>query len=548
MLRKIRIILALVFLAGITLLLVGIGREWWGWMASLQLLPSFLALNLPVMAGILILTLLLGRLYCSIICPMGVFQDIVIWLRRVTGEILNRRQARRLRRLKAEGEAVPRPVKHASRFSFKPEHRLVRFAVLALTIAGAFVTGQLLLTLLAPYSAYGRMVRSIAGLAEGESMAPALLVTAAVTLVLIFFFAWTRGRAYCNTICPVGSLLSIFSRFSLFRLTIDESKCVACKRCGSRCKASCIDTDRHYIDGSRCVLCFDCIDNCSEGAISLRFTGLRPAQPKTPDRKIPGTAGNGGDRAVDSGRRNFIATGAAIIGTGALAGSALDASAQVVKRLDGGFADVADKKSPQRRGRIVPYGAWSVRHFYDHCTACQLCVSSCPNDVLRPSTDLEHFLQPQMGYENGWCRPECTACSEVCPTDAIHPIKWEEKLSTSIGKARVNLELCFAATDREDCGNCVRHCPTGAVHMIKADGYSRPVPVVAQHHCIGCGACEFLCPSRPISAITVDGIEVHESAVRPRGEGHGQGERRHGEGRGRQGEGLRQRRREGLNR
>ena len=170
MLRKIRIILALVFLAGITLLLVGIGREWWGWMASLQLLPSFLALNLPVMAGILILTLLLGRLYCSIICPMGVFQDIVIWLRRVTGEILNRRQARRLRRLKAEGKAVPRPVNHASRFSFKPEHRLVRFAVLALTIAGAFVTGQLLLTLLAPYSAYGRMVRSIAGLAEGRAI------------------------------------------------------------------------------------------------------------------------------------------------------------------------------------------------------------------------------------------------------------------------------------------------------------------------------------------------------------------------------------------
>ena len=86
MLRKIRIILALVLLTGITLLLVGIGRQWWGWMASLQLLPSFLALNLPVILGTLLLTFLLGRLYCSVICPLGVFQDLVIWFRRRFGD------------------------------------------------------------------------------------------------------------------------------------------------------------------------------------------------------------------------------------------------------------------------------------------------------------------------------------------------------------------------------------------------------------------------------------------------------------------------------
>ena len=118
-----------------------------------------------------------------------------------------------------------------------------------------------------------------------------------------------------------------------------------------------------------------------------------------------------------------------------------------------------------------------------------------------------------MGYENGWCRPECTVCSEVCPTGAIVPIQKDEKLTVSIGKARVNLELCFAATDKEDCGNCERHCPTGAIRMIKAEGYARPVPAVAKRHCIGCGACEFLCPSRPISAIVVDGLSVHESDV-----------------------------------
>ena len=211
---------------------------------------------------------------------------------------------------------------------------------------------------------------------------------------------------------------------------------------------------------------------------------------------------------------------------------------------------MADKEAPGRRGPLVPFGAMSVRHFHDHCTACQLCVANCPNDVLRASTGLEHFLQPQMGYENGWCRPECTVCSEVCPTGAIGPIQKDEKLTVSIGKARVNLELCFAATDKEDCGNCERHCPTGAIRMIKAEGYARPVPAVAKRHCIGCGACEFLCPSRPISAIVVDGLSVHESDVPRHGAGQGAGQ---GQGRGRMGGnghdggGRQMRRRQGLN-
>lgn len=518
MLRKIRIILALVFLVGITLLLVGIGRQWWGWMASLQLLPSFLALNIPVLAGVLLLTFLLGRLYCSVICPLGVFQDIVIFLRRTYGEYRNRRQARILKKLKEQGKPLPKPENHMKRFAFKRGHGFVRAAVLVLVVASAFLSGQLLLTLLAPYSAYGRMVRSVAGLAQGDSIAPALLITAGITFVIIFFLAWVRGRAYCNTICPVGTVLSIFSRFSLFRPTIDTSKCVACKRCGSRCKASCIDMDNHWIDGSRCLDCFDCIDNCSEGAIKYRFVGIAPAKPRI-EGKAASSRKKNDTAPADNGRRNFIATGAAVIGAGALAGTAMSASAQVVKRLDGGLAEVIDKKTPQRRGIIVPPGALSVKHFQDHCTACQLCVSNCPNDVLRASTGLEHFLQPQMGYEKGYCRPECTACSEVCPTDAIGPIRKDEKLSISIGKARIDFKLCFAATDKEDCGNCARHCPTGALRMIKAEGFNRPVPVIAANHCIGCGACEFLCPSRPISAITVDGLSVHESAV-PRRNGN----------------------------
>lgn len=466
MLRKIRIAAAALFFAGITLLFVGIGHQWWGWMAKLQFLPSCMALNFAAIAFVLLLTLVFGRIYCSVICPMGVFQDLVIRVRKL---------------LSPKGR---KPKRH-----FVKEPRIVRYCVLALVVVTALTFSQLLLTILAPYSAYGRMVRSIVGLSRGESLAPALLITAAATLVVICVCAWIWGRGWCNTVCPVGSVLGLLSRFSLFKVSIDQSQCVSCRKCEKGCKSSCIDIDTHTIDHSRCVDCFDCMDSCPKGGIKFRFSLPRGAKTET------------GTESVDKGRRAFMATTALI-------GSSLALGAQN-KRLDGGLADIVDKTSPERDERLVPFGAESVKDFYDRCTACQLCVSNCPNGVLRPSTDIEHFLQPQMGYEKGWCRPECTTCSQVCPAGAIRPLKAEEKLTHKIGTAKINLSLCLAAKDEAGCGNCSRHCPVGAVRMVKTDGYHRSIPVVAEAQCIGCGACEYLCPARPISAITVDGVSVH---------------------------------------
>ena len=466
MLRKIRIAAAALFFAGITLLFVGIGHQWWGWMAKLQFLPSCMALNFAAIAFVLLSTLVFGRIYCSVICPMGVFQDLVIRVRKL---------------LSPKGR---KPKRH-----FVKEPRIVRYGVLALVIVTALTFSQLLLTVLAPYSAYGRMVRSIVGLSREESLAPALLITAAATLVVICVCAWIWGRGWCNTVCPVGSVLGLVSRFSLFKVSIDQSQCVSCRKCEKGCKSSCIDIDTHTIDHSRCVDCFDCLDSCPKGGIKFRFSLPRKA-------KTGPVA-----ESVDKGRRAFMATTA-------LVGGSLALGAQN-KRLDGGLADIIDKTSPERAERLVPFGAESVKDFYDRCTACQLCVSNCPNGVLRPSTDIGHFLQPQMGYEKGWCRPECTTCSQVCPAGAIRPLKAEEKLTHKIGTAKVNLSLCLAAKDEAGCGNCSRHCPVGAVRMVKTDSYHRSIPVVAEAQCIGCGACEYLCPARPISAITVDGISVH---------------------------------------
>ena len=317
-----------------------------------------------------------------------------------------------------------------------------------------------------------------------------LLLTGLLTLVLIFACAWLWGRAYCNTVCPVGTTLGLVSRFALFRPVIDTDKCTSCGRCERGCRSSCIDAKAHKIDASRCVNCFDCLDNCQEGALTYRYAyGKDGDAPKAAQE--------------DKGRRAFLTTTAFI-------GSALAAKSQTL-HADGGFADVTPKEVPGRDTCLVPPGARSVKSFYDHCTACQLCVSACPNGVLRPSSDFAHFLQPQMGYENGFCRPECTECSQVCPAGAILPVREGEKLNIQIGLAQVDLSLCFAATGKETCGNCEYHCPSGAILMVEAPGYPNPIPTVAEAQCIGCGACEFLCPSRPISAITVNGRSTHHS-------------------------------------
>ena len=140
-------------------------------------------------------------------------------------------------------------------------------------------------------------------------------------------------------------------------------------------------------------------------------------------------------------------------------------------------------------------------------------MAACPNQV-RPSGKLMTLMQPEMSYERGYCRPECTKCSEVCPTGAIRPITAAEKSATQIGHAVWIADNCVVNTDGVDCGNCARHCPTGAIHMVHKDPDnpdSPLIPAVNEERCIGCGACENLCPSRPFSAIYVEGHLRHRT-------------------------------------
>ena len=124
-----------------------------------------------------------------------------------------------------------------------------------------------------------------------------------------------------------------------------------------------------------------------------------------------------------------------------------------------------------------------------------------------------NLMTPVMSYEHGYCRPECNRCSQVCPAGAIIRITPEDKASTQIGHAVWIKKNCVVLTDGVECGNCANHCLTGAIEMVPSDPDNEEspyVPAVNEARCIGCGACEYLCPARPHSAIYVEGHEVHK--------------------------------------
>ncbi len=507
MLRKIRIILALLSAAMLTLLFLdftGTAYLWFGWLAKIQFLPAILALNVAVVGALVLATLLFGRIYCSIICPLGVFQDAISW---ISGKF------------------------QKNRFSYSKNLMMIRTLLLVAFVTLWIAGFNSIYVLVAPYSAYGRMVSSLAGpfykyannlmayfaqragsyafySVEVQFAGIGVLVVAGVTFVALVILAWKNGRTYCNTICPVGTVLGALSTISYFKPHINSDLCSHCGLCAKNCKASCIDSTSEKIDYSRCVACMDCLGKCHKGALTYSFRNkqLKPTENKpvvSADIGISNIKKDVSDAGAS--RRSFMT----VFGLFALT----TAARAQEKKFDGGLAIIEDKKIPDRAAPLSPAGSLGKQNLKSHCTACQLCISVCPNHVLQPSTQLAAFMQPEMSYEKGYCRPECVKCSEVCPTGAIMRITTAEKSSIQIGHAVWSFDRCVVNRDNVNCGNCARHCPSGAITMVAREAgnpASRKIPMIDENRCIGCGACEYVCPSRPLSAIYVDGHERHK--------------------------------------
>ena len=500
MLRRIRIGLAIVTFSLLTMLFLdftGATNLWLGWLTNVQLIPAILALNVGVILFLLIITLAFGRIYCAVICPLGIWQDIVSWF-------------------------AGKTKKH--RFSYSPAMSWMRYLLLGIFVVAMLGGVGSVVALLDPYGTYGRIASNLllpvyqwgnnllAYLAQrADSYAfysvdvwiksSSAFVVSALTFVIVGILAWKHGRTYCNTICPVGTALGLLSKFSLLKPVFNTDKCNSCNLCARNCKAACIDSKNHTIDYSRCVTCMDCLDTCKRQAIAYKPAYKTKSVAQT-EYKMATVA----SETKNNTRRSFLTVASLLTLTAA--------SKAQENAVEGSLAVIEDKKIPKRTAPITPPGATSAKNFTEHCTACGLCISSCPNNVLRPSSGLITFMQPEMSYERGFCRPECTSCADVCPTSAINPISKEDKSATQIGYAVWIRDNCVVITDDIDCGNCAKRCPVGAIEMVASNPEnkkSRTIPVVNTERCIGCGACEYLCPSRPFSAIYVEGTERHRT-------------------------------------
>lgn len=516
MLRVFRIVIAIISICAMTFLFVdaiGFGASYFDWLARLQFMPALLALNFLVLLGLVLATLLFGRIYCSIICPLGIFQDVVARIRKWTSKKTRRK---------------------IGLYSYSPARSKTRMAVffvfVVVVMLGALnVAAVSLASFIEPYSAFGRMVTAFANpvfdginnwLADMSAedgtytfvtvhrvTSALIFVVACLTLVFVGLFAWFTGRDYCNRICPVGTILGVLARYSWLKPVINSDICNGCHSCERHCKSNCIDSASKAIDYTRCVDCMDCISVCRQGAISYRHPSKTEAARKVSLIVNPKTEK---PAKVDKKRRAFLATSGLI--TGAFVAKAAEAT--VGKVTDGGLTALKDRQSPKRTVRMIPPGAISQAHINAHCVGCQLCIQACPNGLLTPSTDIMTLMQPVMDYTNDYCHTECTACSNICPAGVYVKLDEPTKASWKIGTAKVDLELCLAANGASKCGNCERHCPAGAITMAeKEDGSVGVMPVVNEALCIGCGACEFNCPVGTIEGKPADVPAIHVEGV-----------------------------------
>jgi polyferredoxin len=448
--------------------------------ALIKILTNPSALFIFRLVSVFVVTLIFGRVYCSFLCPLGSLQDIFITLSRKIG--------------------------WRKKHSYRRPRNWLRYSVLGLTIVTVALGSMALLNLLDPYSLAGRMITQFIQplfvliyntavslltnfniyLFSKETVYLPLSVWL-VTLgffILILIMSVREGRLYCNTLCPVGTLLGLISRVSLFKFGIDQNSCHECIRCEGVCKAGCIDPQTAAIDQSRCVNCFNCLTACPQSIVNYRQSW--------------GKAEGG---AWSPARRGFL------IGSVAAAGSGLI-------MFNSGIRNLLGVASAFPSPPITPPGSVSVEHFTQSCSACHLCVSACPTKVITPSF-LEYgiggLLQPKMNYSKSFCDYECNVCGRVCPTGAILPLSLEEKKFTQVGAVDLLKEKCVVYVDKNNCGACGEVCPTHTISFV--DKGNVLYPETDTQYCIGCGACEKACPTMPKS-IVVRPNQVHKKAAK----------------------------------
>ena len=461
---------------------------------------------------ILLITFLFGRFYCSVVCPLGIAQDIAAFIFRRKGKPL-------------------------------PPHLAFPRAIALGVVIGLLVIGWTLgFKMLDPYSNFGRpfaawnqpkpavvekadetaaeeddddsseeQSAAAATTDTAESSCPSGCILSSygigtiLPVIVIIGAAIWRKRLFCNALCPVGTTLGIVSRIGLFKLSITE-KCIKCGRCVRACNAGCIDIDHHDIDNARCVRCLNCIAACPMGAIDF---GRPVVATKTTEQPSEQSVAETTEQSVEkqttdpSKRELLLAIPVGLVGLGvsAAAGKHFLKALLDAKTAEATESEEETAAAPQF---ILPPGAGDVARFATKCTACLLCVHNCPSKIIKPSPTGYGFVR--LDLTNSKCGFDCNRCSQICPTGAIRPVPLAEKQKLRIAQAAINYKNCKVFQDDEPCGKCAEVCPTKAITLRKTGA-----PKMTKNLCIGCGACQAICPKKTITVSPIaqqEGVET----------------------------------------
>lgn len=455
---------------------------------------------------IIVVTLLFGRVFCNWICPYGTLHQFVGWL-------FNTRNGKE--RIESN------------------EYRdfyFIKYVILTVFLIMASM-GALQIGLLDPICLMYRTFATVVAPMFDMGIDQVSLQAANVKLdtlwldnlkfapgvqsrvfvgsfwigVMIFFLVGMNviiPRFFCRVLCPLGALLGVISRFSLFRINRDVHKCTDCNLCLTRCEGA--SDPQGAVRQSECFSCMNCIDDCPEDALSFTMTGLDTKQ------TVPWP---------DLGRRRLLFAGMAGL------------FAYPLMKNHGVNTDAHFEPELMR-----PPGSVEETEFLAKCIKCDQCINACPTNVLQPATTQEGGLEglwtPVMNFELGHCQLKCTMCSEVCPTGAIKKITVEEKLGKGayqeegpirLGTAFFDKGRCLPHAMEIPCVVCEEVCPTSPKAIQTKDVEVKDVfenivvlnqPFMVPDLCIGCGICEHECPVTDSRAVYVTAVGESRSDER----------------------------------
>lgn len=440
---------------------------------------------------IVILTVVLGRVFCGWICPMGTTLDACD-----KAFFRGRRQS--------DSAKSPYRVKYyilvglliTTVFTLQAIYLLDPLSLLTRTIVLCFVAPiQMVFRWLAevfygwsgssigPVSAVGTWLSDRIGpwqfIADPQLYFRQALVVLAIFVGIVGLNSISR-RYWCRNLCPLGALLGLLSKVSVLKRVVGED-CCDCAKCMRECKMGAILENPRLTRMPECIECFNCVATSPRRAVSFRFRPVPDTSPET---------------ALDLSRRRILQ--GAGVGLAVVAAVATDPAR---KHALSGNSPIKISSAQL----IRPPGSVAEPEFLARCVRCGQCMKACPTNGLQPAiheAGLEGFWTPVLVPRIGCCTQECNACGQVCPTDAIEPFEIADKDRIYIGWALIDRSTCIAWAAGKKCLVCDEYCSYKAIEWKETPEGDRRPHVNAQK-CVGCGICESACPVQPVAAIRV---------------------------------------------